>query len=92
MRALADAGRPPGSKDEKAVAVEVQAAILWTVQNGLMDDVPVDKIKDFQGKLMDYLTSRKLELMAKIAKEKALTEPLTAGLKAAVTEFKQTYK
>ena len=74
------------------MAVEVQAAILWTVQNSLMDDVPVDKIKDFQNKLTDYLTSRKSELMGKIAKEKALSDALTADLKAAVTEFKQTYK
>src|SRR5579871_5000399 len=37
------------------IPVEVQASILWTVQNGLMDDVPVDKIKDFQAKLTDYL-------------------------------------
>ena len=35
--------------------VEVQAAVLWTVQNGFMDDVPVDKIKDFQTKLTEYL-------------------------------------
>src|SRR5271165_5829987 len=72
--------------------VEVQAATLWTVQNGFMDDVPVEKIKDFQNKLMDYLTSRKTELMGKIQKEKALSDALIADLKAAVTEFKQTYK
>ena len=72
--------------------VEMQAAVLWTVQNGLMDDVAVDKIKDFQAKLTDYLSSRKTELMGKIAKEKALSDALIADLKAAVTEFKQTYK
>jgi F-type H+-transporting ATPase subunit alpha len=72
--------------------VEVQSAILWTVQNSLMDDVAVDRIKDFQAKLTDYLTSRKSELMGRIAKEKALSDPLAADLKAAVTEFKQTYK
>src|SRR5436309_3514313 len=71
---------------------EVQVAILWTVQNSFFDDVPVDKIKDCQNKLSDYLTSRKSELMAKIAKEKALNDELTASLKAAVTEFKQTYR
>ena len=74
------------------ILVEVQAAILWTVQNGLMDDVAVDKIKDFQSKLTDFLTSRKSELMGRIAKEKALSDALTNDLKAAVTEFKQTYK
>jgi F-type H+/Na+-transporting ATPase subunit alpha len=74
------------------IAVEVQAAILWTVQNGLMDDVAVEKIKDFQSKLTDYLTSRKTELMARIAKEKALSDTLANDLKTAVTGFKQTYR
>ena len=72
--------------------VEVQASILWTVQNGFMDDVAVDRIKDFQAKLTDHLTSRKMELMAEIAKEKALSDAIIADLKAAVTEFKQTYR
>jgi F-type H+/Na+-transporting ATPase subunit alpha len=74
------------------VPVEVQIAVLWSVQNSQFDDVPVDKIKDAQAKLIDYLTSRKTELMAKIAKEKALNDALSGELKAAVTEFKTTYK
>jgi F-type H+-transporting ATPase subunit alpha len=57
-----------------------------------MDDVAVDKIKDFQFRLSDYLTSRKSALMEKIRNEKALSDPLIAELKAAVAEFKQTYK
>ena len=57
-----------------------------------MDDVPVAKIKDFQAKLTDYLTSRKTALLAKILKERALNDALIADLKAAVTEFKQTYR
>jgi F-type H+-transporting ATPase subunit alpha len=73
------------------IAVEVQAAILWTVQNGLMDDVPVEKIKDFQAKLTDYLSNRKTELLSKIQKEKAITDPIAAELKGTITEFKQTY-
>src|SRR5580693_7929041 len=76
----------------RPIPVEMQAATLWTVQNGFLDDVPVEKIKDFQGKLTDYLSSRKTDLMAKILKEKALSDALIAELKAAVTEFKQTYK
>jgi F-type H+-transporting ATPase subunit alpha len=73
-------------------AVEVQVAVLWAVQNGFMDDVAVDRIKDFQAKLTDFLTNRKAELMGRIAKEKALSDALTGDLKAAVTEFKQTWK
>src|SRR5258708_29580129 len=69
--------------------VEIQAAVLWTVQNGLMDDVPVEKIKDFQAKLSDYLTNRKAELMGKLRKEKAISDQLAGELKATITEFKQ---
>jgi len=62
----------------------VQAAILWTCRIRV-DDVPVDKIKDSK-QAYEYLTSRKSELMGK-SQGKALTNALTAELKAAVTEF-----
>src|SRR5881398_2454101 len=35
--------------------VEIQAAVLWTVQNNFFDDVAVEKVKDFQTKLTDFL-------------------------------------
>ncbi len=76
----------------KPIAVEAQAAVLWAAQNGHFDDVAVEKVKDCQNKLTEYLTTRKSALMGKVAKEKALSDALTAELKAAVTEFKQTYK
>jgi len=76
----------------RPIPVELQAAVLWAAQNAYFDDVPVEKIKDAQAKLSDYLTSRKKDLMARIAKEKALNDQLTNELKAAVTEFKTTYK
>jgi F-type H+-transporting ATPase subunit alpha len=71
--------------------VEVQVVVLWAAQNGFVDDVPAEKIKDFQAKLMDYMTSRKADLLGRIAKEKALSDTLAADLKAVVTEFKQAY-
>jgi F-type H+-transporting ATPase subunit alpha len=74
------------------ITVEAQAAVLWAAQNGYFDDVAVEKIKDCQSKLTEYLATRKSELMGKVAKEKALSDALTAELKAAVKEFKQTYK
>ncbi len=62
------------------IPLEVQVVTLWTVQNGYMDDVPVASIKDFQAKLTAYATSRKPELLARIAKEKALNYALNADL------------
>jgi F-type H+-transporting ATPase subunit alpha len=54
--------------------------------------VPVTRIKEFQNKLTEYFTTRKGQLLAKIGREKALSNELTAELKAAVDEFKQTWK
>jgi F-type H+-transporting ATPase subunit alpha len=76
----------------KPITVEAQAAVLWAAQNGYFDDVAVEKVKDCQNKLTEFLTTRKTALMGKVAKEKALSDALTAELKAAVAEFKQTYK
>jgi F-type H+-transporting ATPase subunit alpha len=71
--------------------VEVQVVVLWAAQNNFLDDVPVDKVKDFQTKLMDFFAMRKTDLLAKIRNEKAISDALAAELKAAVTEFKPTY-
>ena len=72
--------------------VEVQVLVLWSMQNNFLDDVSVDKVKDFQAKLIDFVQTRKAELLAKIRNEKAISDALAAELKAAVTEFKQSYR
>src|SRR4030081_2518193 len=74
------------------IAVEVQIALIWAVQNGFVDDVPVDRIKEFQTKLTEFLSTRKTELLRKIAQEKAMSAPLTAELKAAAAQFKDTWR
>ena len=72
--------------------IEAQAAILWTVQNNFLDDVPVEKIKDFQARLIDYLNTRRADLLKKIRAEKAISDGIAADLKAALNEFKPTYR
>ena len=72
--------------------VEIQATVLWAMQNNMLDDVPVDKVKDFQAKLTDFLQTRKGDLLAKIRAEKAFSDALAGELKSALGEFKQTYR
>ena len=74
------------------ISIDIQASVLWAVQNNLMDDVAVDKIKDFQAKLTEFLSTRKAELLTRLRNEKAVSDPIAADLKAAITEFKQTYR
>src|SRR2546425_522372 len=72
--------------------VEVQVAVIWTVQNGYVDQVPVERVKEFQTTFTEFLTTRKVALLAKIEKEKALSDALKAELKTVADEFKQTWK
>src|SRR5579862_239820 len=74
------------------LATQVMVAVLWSMQNGFLDDVPVDKIKDFQLKLQDYLTTRKTALLDKIIDKGAIDDDITNDLKAAVGEFKTSYR
>src|SRR5271163_4195888 len=79
-------------KQYNPLPVEQQVAVLWAMQNAYYDEVPVDRVKEYQNKLQEYLSTRKSALMDKIRIEKEFSEALTADLKAAITEFKQTYK
>ena len=74
------------------IPVETQVAVIWAVQNAYIDDVPVDRVKEFQTKLTEFLTTRKPELLARIAKEKSLSVELTAEVKAAIDQFKESWR
>jgi F-type H+/Na+-transporting ATPase subunit alpha len=74
------------------IPVEVQVSVIWAIQNGYMDAVPVDRIKQYQAKWTDFLTTRKADLLQKIAHEKALTPALTEELKAAADTFQKTWQ
>src|SRR3954468_17935304 len=74
------------------IPVEIQIAVLWIVQNGYVDTVAVNRIKEYQTRLTEFLTTSKDDLLAKIRRERALNDPLTAELKAAADQFKQTWR
>src|SRR6478672_3150449 len=74
------------------IPVQVQVGVIWAVQNGFMDDVPVDKLKAFQLKLQDYFVTRRDAVLSAIRDKKQIDDAITADLKAAVTEFKAGYR
>jgi F-type H+-transporting ATPase subunit alpha len=74
------------------IPVEVQVAVLWVIQNGYVDQVAVERVKEFQASLTEFLTTRKPLLLQKIAQEKTLSPGLTEELKAAADQFKDTWK
>src|SRR5579864_4471270 len=68
--------------DLAPMPVEVQVAVIWTVQNGYIDDVPVDRVKEFQFKLQDWLQTRKEPLLRSVRDKKQLDNDLESQLKS----------
>jgi F-type H+/Na+-transporting ATPase subunit alpha len=70
------------------IPVEVQVAVLWMVQNGQMDAVPIDRIKEFQTRFTEFLTTSTVDLLERIGRDKTLTDDVVSGLTAAAGQFK----
>src|ERR1700678_4292435 len=65
-------------KNYHPVPIELQAAMLWAVQNNFFDNIPVDKVKDFQGKLTEFLTTRHEKILAVLREKKAFDDSITS--------------
>lgn len=72
--------------------VELQSAVLWAMQNGYLDPIPVDRVKEFQNKLQEFLTIRKEAVLNKILVKKKIDDEIEAELKAALDEFKTIFQ
>jgi len=73
------------------IPVEVQVAVIWAVQNGYVDRVPVPRVRAFQSTFMDFLVTRHVELLATIKREHTLSDALKAELKTVADAFTQTW-
>jgi F-type H+-transporting ATPase subunit alpha len=73
------------------IPVELQVAVLWAVQNGYVDKTPVERIKEYQAKLSEFLTTSKASLLEAIGRERALSDALAAELRAAADQFTQQW-
>jgi len=74
------------------IPVEVQVTVLWAIQRGYLDNVPVDRVKEFQLSLTEYLTTREPVLLKRITTQGALDDALNAELKSVMDRFKETWK
>ncbi len=70
--------------------LDEQVIGIYAVTNGLADDVPVDKIRDFEAGLLQFMRTVHPEIGQTIMAEKVLTDPIRDALNAAIGEYKQT--
>ena len=69
------------------VLVEEQVVALWAVTNGYMDEVDLEKIREFEQKYVAHLKVREKKLMSDIASKKELDERMIKELEKATKEF-----
>ena len=69
--------------------VENQVVIIYAAINGYLDDIKVDKIKEFETKLHEFIGTTYKSILDKIAKTKELDKKIEEELKKAIERFKK---
>jgi F-type H+-transporting ATPase subunit alpha len=65
-----------------------QVAIIYAGVNGYLDDVPANRIQDFEARLFEALDSRHAETVALFNRKGALDPDVKAGLERAIKDAK----
>jgi F-type H+-transporting ATPase subunit alpha len=74
------------------VKIENQIVTLFALVNGFMDDIAVEKIKEFEQNLVDYTESNAKKFYKEIKEKKIWTEEGENELKKVINEFKKNFK
>jgi F-type H+-transporting ATPase subunit alpha len=72
--------------------VSRQCMIIWCGSNGYLDDVPTDKILEFEDKFLAFCDEKYPDIEVTLTKEKVISDAIEAKLKDAVTKFKEQFQ
>merc|ERR1711939_1179371 len=78
-------------KQYHPLAAEEQVPVIFAGVNGYLDDLPVNKVGEFEEAFVAHLKSNESDLLATIDKEGALSKDLEARLKDVVTTFTKSF-
>ncbi|GMV86641.1 MAG: ATP synthase subunit alpha [Dehalococcoidia bacterium] len=67
-----------------------EVVVIYALTGGLLDDVPVNKVRSFENELRKYLGSNQRDLVAEIEANPVMTPELQERLKSVITTFKDT--
>ncbi len=72
----------------RPIPVEKQVVIIYCGTQGLLDDLPVDKIRDFEEKLISHMENKYPNVLENIREKKELDDKLKDELNKIVNEVK----
>ncbi|WP_334082959.1 F0F1 ATP synthase subunit alpha [Helicobacter typhlonius] len=70
------------------LAIEKQVIIIYAGANGLLDDIPANKVVAFEADLYPFLEAKYPKILENISAKKALDKDIEAELNKALEEFK----
>jgi F-type H+-transporting ATPase subunit alpha len=70
--------------------VENQVLIIWTVTNGLADDVAVEDLKRFEDGLFNFMENSHPSVLQTMRDKKSIDDDLKVSLREAIEDFKAT--
>ena len=73
------------------MSVDKEVVILYAVNNGDLDDIPIDRCRDFEDGLLRYVENAQPDLGKTIAETGDLAEDVEGRLKTVIQEFKGTF-
>lgn len=68
--------------------VEKQVAIIFAASKGHLDDVPAEKVSDFETGLLEYLDANAADSLASIVNEGKITDENVVTLEKAIVDYK----
>lgn len=71
--------------------VENQVLGIWSATNGYADDVPVEKVREFETELLKFVENSHPSLLQEIRERRTLTDQLKSDLNQALKEFKEIW-
>src|SRR3954470_24649987 len=74
----------------KPMAMEQEVMVVYAGTKGYLDDVPVNRVQEFQNDFLTFVDQRSADVRRDLAEKKELTEDIENRLKQALTDFKAT--
>ena len=73
------------------IPVEKQIVLIFVGTNGFLDDLPIERVLDFEIKFLKYMDSFQSKLLLKIKKEGKLSDEMISALNKIIADFKKSF-
>jgi F-type H+-transporting ATPase subunit alpha len=77
-------------KQYSPLSVAEMGIVLFAADGGFLNDVPVNKVVDFEAAMLSYMNAEHAALLAKINEKGDYNDEIASGIRSAIEKFKST--